>query len=205
MHNPTSIMKLWKCEYCNMGQFVKKIELIKHYHELHDANVPEELLKPTERANLEALLNAEDNHPQNLDDLKNAHDMDESEEEVESDKVSMIAKSEKSLHSLNSALSKNNSIISLLSKNYNTKKIACPKPKCSRLFSRDHDLRRHMIWHEEQAQKIANFLNSLQEETGETENTNDNTHNDDYDEMDDTDMSQMIDDELKRLQQSVSH
>ncbi|KAI5959007.1 PZF1 [Candida pseudojiufengensis] len=38
-------IKIWKCNYCDLGKFNEKDKLIDHYNKFHDGNIPEELLK----------------------------------------------------------------------------------------------------------------------------------------------------------------
>lgn len=179
-HNAEFATKLWNCEYCEIGKFVKKNDLITHYNEFHDGNVPESFLKQEEQEKLNSLQ--ENSSPFDLKYLDSAPVADES-----SDFPS--AASEKSLRSLNNVLdSQNVSVIDLLLKNYNNKTIECPKPKCNRKFSREYDLKRHLLWHEQHATKISKYLDSLKAE--------------DYDEyqgVSDNEVSKMIDDELKLI------
>lgn len=177
-HNADIATKLWKCEYCDMGKFVKKIDLISHYNEYHDANVPKDLLKQDQHEDL--------NHEQNqFLDLKYL------ETPPVTDEISDLPSntSEKSLKLLNGVLeSKNVSVIDLLLKNINNKTIECPKPKCNRKFSREYDLKRHLLWHEEHSAKISKYLDSLRE-----------NDIDEYHGISDNDVSRMIDEEIKSI------
>lgn len=197
VHSSNNAIKLWNCEYCDMGLFVKKLELIEHYHEFHDSNLPENLLKPEEKAKIEELLK-EGDIIDSLDKLKSIEEFDPEARVLKEAPDGFVPTpssqaSLASLLSLTSALNKNN-VVNLLQKNYNKKTIACPKNKCDRKFARDFDLKRHLAWHELHSKRISLFLESLQTEEEKFDNNNENLDNED-----DSNMDQMIDDELKRL------
>lgn len=210
-HNNDQTVKLWNCEYCNLGQFVKKIDLINHYHEFHDGNLPYSLLNSQEKYDLENLSN---NIETNLDSLRKLKSFDDLQSPLENNEIdhrdsasgdhkrSPIdnndgTKSENSLNSLQLSLNKGHSIIDLLLKNYNHRQLPCPKTKCGRFFAKEYDLRRHLKWHEDQNRKVTAYLESLNDPKTET-NINDYNENDINEEID---MNDLIDDELKLLQE----
>lgn len=211
-HDEEKTVKLWNCNYCTMGQFVKKIDLIKHYHEFHDGNLPDNLLDAEERRKLDELAgdtgdiwtksnlvfgNGEDRNVDGNDndidnDSDNKSNIDDTYPNSENHTpINKGPSSLKSLNTLNSDLSQGKDILDLFLRNYETKKLSCPKPKCDRKFTHDHNLKKHLKWHEEHLNRINNYLTSLKDEN-------------DSDENDDEIMNEMIDDELKNLQnQSV--
>ncbi|CAK7909800.1 transcription factor IIIA [[Candida] anglica] len=218
IHDEEKMVKLWNCTYCDVGQFVKKSDLIEHYNTFHDGNVPEELLKPAAKEHLATLLSEStdpNTNPVTLAELNGfvvvASD-EEDEDEDNADQMSNDMKgSQKSIDSLNSTLqSGKSSIIDLISKNFDAKKISCPKKNCDRKFSRQYDLQRHLAWHEAHMQKIESFLQSL--ETEESQGTRKRQivdisasakrrkEDNDYDD-DDDEFNNLIDEEMKKAQE----
>lgn len=204
-------VKLWNCDYCDLGQFVKKVDLISHYHEFHDGNLPANLLNPRENLELEESyrqVNGEYSSGGRLDKLPSFDDFNSSlnanNTSVDScgPAVQDDVKSDRSLNSFHSALSKGTSVIDLLLKNYNHRRLVCPKNKCGRFFAKDYDLKRHLKWHDEQEARVTEYLASLEDnQHSELEITDSNLN--DHDDLDDEiNMNDMIDDELKRLQQN---
>ena len=57
-----------------MGRFVKKLDLINHYHEFHDGNLPNDLLNIQEKSQLDKLLGDSAN---SLDSLRKLKSIDE--------------------------------------------------------------------------------------------------------------------------------
>lgn len=196
LHDESKMVRNWKCNYCDMGQFTKKAELIEHYKDVHDGNIPDELLKATEKERLEQLLLDATNNL-NLGDLRlisNLKEIDSDEEETKSnpqpiyrgskillereaspfDNMSETQRSIISTETLNNALnSGKTSIIDLILNNYEQKKLICPKPKCGKKFRRDYDLRRHLKWHAESLEKIDAFLETLDNSQPAESNVND--------------------------------
>ncbi|CAI5756498.1 unnamed protein product [Candida verbasci] len=158
------VAKLWQCNYCDDGKFSKKNELINHYNLYHDRNVPEELLKPSEVEKLDNLLNG--GYPElTADELaKKKQGSDDEEDEIRSDVRSDYHTAQKSLNSLNTSMLDDKFDIIKVIQSSTEIKIPCPKSNCNRQFSRNHDLQRHLKWHDENLQKIESFLNDLQEE-----------------------------------------
>lgn len=166
-HDDALLIKLWNCNYCEVGQFVKKVDLISHYNEFHDANIPDDLLRPHQKEQLESLL-LETDTTHTLDQLKHkgfTEMASDDDNDDLSDDESSFRKTQHSLQSFNSTVaSGKSSIIDLLLSNYQTKVIPCPKNNCTRKFSRQHDLNRHLKWHELHLKKINLFLLSLEEQ-----------------------------------------
>lgn len=229
-HDDALLIKLWNCNYCEVGQFVKKVDLISHYNEFHDANIPDDLLRPHEKEQLESLLLETDN-TNTLDQLKDKGFTEmpsDGEDDDDSDDESSFRKTQHSLQSFNSTVaSGKSSIIDLLLTNYQTKVIPCPKNNCTRKFSRQHDLNRHLKWHELHLKKINLFLLSLEDQEQTTENgkrpaseddlprkrrTRSDNHNDlnmkieeslvvlsDHESDEDKNLDELIDEELRLL------
>ncbi|KAK6458007.1 strongly-conserved Zn-finger binding protein [Scheffersomyces xylosifermentans] len=173
-HDEDKMVKLWNCNYCNIGKFSKKIDLFDHYNTFHDGNIPEDLLKPNERARLEELLRETDEQS-NLSDLKDLEkstyqtiDDDDDDEREDIYETQSHQNSVKSMDTLQNSLRAGKSIIGLISNNYSTKDIKCPKRNCNRAFSREYDLNRHLKWHEEHLRKMEAFLNSVERQEDET-------------------------------------
>lgn len=137
---------VWKCNYCLVGQFPKKLDLIKHYRDHHDNNIPAELFTK----NLKGDYVVDSGTSLNSTNLRIYEALLDSESEEEE----MDSRKSKNL--------KSKKIISLILGNFSTKKIPCTYNNCDRMFSRDHDLRRHLRWHEIHLQKIEKFLEGLE-------------------------------------------
>ncbi|ODV80517.1 uncharacterized protein CANTADRAFT_4546 [Suhomyces tanzawaensis NRRL Y-17324] len=204
-HDEETVVKLWNCNYCNIGKFSKKFDLIEHYKAYHDGNIPEDLLKLNERIRLEELLSETDDDGgriKSLKDLKNFEILRDSDQEEaeEFETLSEAPNSTKSMNTLNSNLrGAKASIIGLILDNYHLKKIKCPKNNCERTFSREYDLTRHLKWHEQHLKKIELFLETL----GETEGLEPNLKKRRIEEVGDyeydEELDSLIDDELKLL------
>mgnify|MGYP001089624308 CR=1 FL=1 len=158
-HDESKMVKMWNCNYCDVGKFAKKSDLLKHYNQFHDGNIPDELLKPNERLQLQKLLSDNNTHT----DLKKLVDSSDEEEDPNINSSHDIPRSHRSLDRLQNSLSGKTSITDLMLDNFSSKRIYCTKPNCPRYFSREHDLRRHLKWHDENMIKIETFLNSLKE------------------------------------------
>lgn len=179
-HDTTNLVKIWNCKYCEEGKFMKKLDLIKHYREFHDGNVPPDLLKAHERLELQKLLSEAESTQINKSSLKDLENngfkeiSDNDESSDEEDFISGYKQSMKSIESFTSTVQSGKfSIVDLLSSNYQTKRIECPKKYCDRKFRREYDLRRHLTWHEAHLKKIEEFLQSLEQEestSGSTDN-----------------------------------
>lgn len=223
IHDEEKMVKLWNCNYCNIGQFVKKADLIDHYNIYHDRNLPDDLLSTNEREKLNKQLNENDttlNSWNNLENLPNGFVQISSDEDEDGnefhDKSNGLHASQRSINSLNTTLDSGKaSIVSLILNNFLKRKISCPKKNCDRMFSRDYDLKRHLQWHESHLQKIESFLESLEGEENENstnkrgiqEIDNANESSKSYkrqaiekDYQDDDDLDDLIDEELKSIQ-----
>ncbi|KAK6465277.1 strongly-conserved Zn-finger binding protein [Scheffersomyces coipomensis] len=218
-HDDDKMIKLWNCNYCP-SKYSKKIELIEHYNNFHDGNIPDDLLTLQDKLKLDALLSETDKSMNNdlatLDDLKNNgyESVSESEDEEEFDHKSDTPQSHTSIDTLNSKLMNGkDSIIGLISKNFSMRKLKCPKMNCDRSFRREYDLSRHLKWHEDHLKKIEEFLNSIDNEKKENNQDiksdlslpapkrtklsttlNDTTNDSDEDNLDD-----LIDVELRKI------
>lgn len=158
-HDDDKMLKLWNCNYC-MSKFAKKIDLIQHYTTYHDDNIPEDLLKPSERKQLEHLLLETDDKVRLSKFLSVSSEEDEDDEEAD---YADLSRSQRSVDTLNSTLmTGKSSIIGLIQDNYASKKFYCIKRNCTRSFSREYDLSRHLKWHELHLKKVDEFLNSLE-------------------------------------------
>lgn len=175
IHDEEKMVKLWNCNYCNMGKFIKKADLIDHYNIYHDRNLPDDLLKPNEREELEKLLNEKDTRTNDLNTLEGLKtsgfieiESDDENDEIEGNDHASNGHhaSQKSINSLNLTLDSGKaSIVDLILNNYQKRKIPCPKTNCDRMFSRNYDLQRHLTWHETHLKKIESFLDSLDKES----------------------------------------
>lgn len=220
-HDNDKMVKLWNCTYCDVGQFTKKLDLIQHYNALHDGNIPDDLLKVSEREQLEKLLQEKEGDNVGNFVLVPSDDEDEEDDE-EGYEVGVIGDS-KSIESLNSTLkSGRSSIIDMILTNYQKRTIPCPKKNCDRKFAREYDLQRHLTWHASHMAKIESFLESLEgdgnkkreivdladsdskrRKLGENELEEDLEDDDDYnagaDDEEDDDFNNLIDEEIKRI------
>ncbi|KAI5951889.1 PZF1 [Candida jiufengensis] len=195
-------IKIWKCNYCDLGKFNEKEKLIDHYNEFHDGNIPLDLLnnKITDETISDELMVEASNITESTSTekpstktttttIKSLSTILSTEEEssdnfFNNDVRSDTAQALKSTNSMNSTLSTSinessnisttssrpktipidsNNIINIISKKL-TKQIKCPKLKCDRIFERQHDLRRHLKWHDENLKRIENFLSGLEQE-----------------------------------------
>ncbi|RLV82674.1 Transcription factor IIIA [Meyerozyma sp. JA9] len=154
-HDSSTAVKLWNCDYCVVGSFAKKAELLEHYKDFHDGNIPEQLMKAEEKEKLEALL--DDPEACGLENLRSL------------DQTTAPVDGTKSINSFNSELESGTSITDLLINNVDMKTLPCPKKKCTRRFRREHDLRRHLKWHEVRLAQIESFLASLESEEATSE------------------------------------
>lgn len=222
IHDEEKIVKLWNCNYCNIGKFVKKADLIDHYNTYHDRNLPDDLLKPIEREQLDKLLSEKDSTNIDFNTLEGLQskgfvEVSSDEEKEENDYMSNgLQASHKSLNSLNLTLESGKaSIVDLILNNYLKRKLPCPKKNCDRMFSRDYDLERHLKWHESHLKKIEAFLKSLElEEKVPDSNMHDKRLFPENDEPvmatkrhhamessdDDFELDDLIDEELKSIQ-----
>ncbi|EMG50784.1 PZF1 Transcription factor IIIA [Candida maltosa Xu316] len=168
-HDESTMIKIWNCTYCEIGKFSKKQELVDHYNNFHDGNIPEDLLKQDDLKKLEDLLEENASNLTSLNRLEEfVSDDEEEEDEKRSDIRSDSHLAQKSMNSLNTSLGEGMDIIGLISTA--SKKITCPKKNCGRYFSRDYDLRRHLKWHDDNLERVESFLSNLQkEETPEGE------------------------------------
>lgn len=165
-HDETKMSKLWNCNYCDVGQFVKKADLIIHYNEFHDGNVPPDLLNPQDRLRLQQLTNDTKNvNRENLQELQQSKfqkiesDEDDDDESLVSDQLD----SQRSIETFTSTIqSGKSSIISLISSNHRGKPMECPKKNCDKKFYKKYYYEKHLRWHEEQLAKIDLFLKSLE-------------------------------------------
>lgn len=148
-HDESKKVKLWNCEYCN-GNFVKKVQLIEHYNQFHDGNVPEHLVKPEISEN-----------PQGGISEFRMFDQESEDEEIEETSVAQ------SLKSLNDALDLGKSIFEILLGD--TKTIPCPIKSCDRKFTKDHNLKLHLKTHQETFRKVLDFLASLKDNDNDNE------------------------------------
>ncbi|RCK54977.1 Transcription factor IIIA [Candida viswanathii] len=169
-HDESKVIKLWNCNYCDGGRFSKKAELIAHYNEFHDGNVPEELLKEDDLKKLESMLLAKLalSSMSQLEKRGEVQEVEREEEEREDDDRRSDVRSDsvlvqRSIRSLTNSLSDGKDIVKLISQEA-SKPIACPKGNCHRTFARDYDLQRHLKWHDQNLQKIELFLSSLEKE-----------------------------------------
>lgn len=172
-HDESKVIKLWNCNYCEVGKFSKKNDLVKHYNDFHDGNVPEDLLKENDLKKLESLLSensnlSNQNQLEYFSQFENINQKEhENEQEDDDDRRSDIRSdsllAQRSMKSLTNSLNEGKDIIKLIS-DEGIKKITCPKGNCKRIFSREYDLQRHLKWHDQNLQKIELFLNTLEKE-----------------------------------------
>lgn len=177
--------KAWQCKYCDVGKFSKKMDLVLHYNQFHDGNLPGDLAAIGEKVsqknykienNMSELNKLDDVTPSLLRDGKQMQNQKQgsltnSNLDVDSDLDnftktevrSELGQAHKSVTSLNTSLLNGKSIIKLIHDDL-SKKLVCPKPKCGRAFSRDYDLQRHLKWHAEKLQRIEQFLDGLPKE-----------------------------------------
>ncbi|KAG8203927.1 PZF1, partial [Candida africana] len=174
-HDDSTMIKIWTCDYCDVGKFAKKNELVEHYNIFHDGNIPDDLLKETEVKKLENLLdqgsklnNLHELETEKLKVEEDEEDEEDSLDEKRSDVRSDSMSAQRSIKSFTASLEGSKSVSKLILNS--GKKINCPKNNCDRMFSREYDLRRHLKWHDDNLQRIESFLNSIEkEETPEGE------------------------------------
>lgn len=180
-HDESKVIKLWNCNYCEVGKFSKKHDLIQHYNDFHDGNVPEDLLKEDDLKKLEKILENKSNlssltqlgNLQLLDTLnkteeeEKVEEINEADDDDDDDRRSDIRSdsllAQRSIKSLTNSLNDGKDLIKLISEEA-TKKFACPKGNCKRTFAREYDLQRHLKWHDQNLIKIELFLNTLEKE-----------------------------------------
>lgn len=183
VHDDARMVRLWNCVYCDVGLFVKKLDLLEHYQAFHDGNVPAELLKRDEEPGQGQFVLVPSD--------------DEEEPEVAPPRDDASESLASTLH-----LGKT-SIIDLILQNYQTKKIPCPKRNCDRMFSREYDLRRHLSWHEAHLAKVESFLESLEHEKDERDEApSPKRQKVDDDNDEDDDFNNLLNQELERSCQS---
>lgn len=173
-HDEKKMSKLWNCNYCDVGQFVKKADLINHYNEFHDGNVPSDLLKPHDKLRLQQLINEDDTTDVNRENLQELQlenfETVPSDDEYDDEEDSLVSDqldSQKSIETFTSTIqSGKSSIIALISSNHRGKPMECPKKNCDKKFYKKYYFDKHLKWHEEQLAKIDLFLKSLEENDG---------------------------------------
>lgn len=148
-HDSATAIKPWNCQYCVVGLFSKKADLIQHYNDYHDGNVPEGLLKDEEIEQRDALLHASE-----------AGGL----EHLESRELTPAISATKSIDSFTMEVDSGASITDMLVNNVDLRTIPCPKKKCDRMFRREYDLQRHLKWHDVRLAQIEAFLASLENE-----------------------------------------
>lgn len=161
-------IKVWQCNYCDLGKFNKKVDLIDHYKEYHDGNIPQEL----QADNKDIETHHEKLETSNLKQL-NVAVSPSSESDVKSfikkESMSVTPDAQKSVtmsrenNNSSESIGKSSDVIDLILKDCAIK-IKCPKSKCDRIFSREYDLKRHLKWHDENLKRIELFLDNLQHE-----------------------------------------
>ncbi|KAI5960535.1 PZF1 [Candida theae] len=166
-------IKVWQCNYCDIGKFNKKAALIDHYNEYHDGNIPEELQahpetieenngvgqNRLEMSSLKQLNTALSPGSENGGDIKSLFNHEsKSTTTAEAQQSVTVLKPNGSEYS-----TKSSEIIDVISNDCSIK-IKCPKTKCDRVFAREYDLKRHLKWHEENLKRIEMFLDNLQKE-----------------------------------------
>lgn len=167
---------LWKCKACGV-QTVKKVDLIKHYQDIH-GEVPDEVLEKEEKEQVEKLLQEADSSLQTLrrDPSFKPDFVPEEEELMEKDPKTDVEKTREDL-------SEKASIIDLVLGNF-LKKYVCPKKNCGRHFQRLHFYEKHLKWHEAHLRRVDEFLSNL-EATPAPESEDELDHFSDVDQSDD--------------------
>ncbi|ODQ80077.1 hypothetical protein BABINDRAFT_161712 [Babjeviella inositovora NRRL Y-12698] len=162
VHDEEKVIKLWKCEYC-VESFLNKKLLFSHYDEVHDGNVPAELLSKKGDSDDEtpalshALLQEAGKATQPLAEaLESVNPLLESPEPPR--KQTARSSSPLSTSSVTSVMDLIAGNVALGSQ---TGIITCPKQSCDRLFRREYDLKRHLKWHDEQLVKVERYLSGL--------------------------------------------
>lgn len=149
--------KLLNCEICNVGTFVKKAELVKHYQDIHAGEYPEDVLTAGNAEELERFLReAELPSLQTLKRDPNYSPNLVSDESV----VASDGATEQSLVPLPKSGA---SIIELVLGNLQ-RIYTCPRSKCRKKFQRYHAYEKHLKWHEAEIERIDVFLESLNDE-----------------------------------------
>lgn len=171
-HDESKIVKLWNCKYCDLGSYVKKADLLEHYKLYHDDNVPEGLTVDNRNSSLSQDspvmdLSASACERSQFNELKNMFDRDNSMVN-ESDHASVTKSSLKYFSSSFRSIEDGVSIKDMILSNFAIRKLKCPKNNCDRRFRREHDLRRHLKWHELNLEKIEAYLKSLNQEKIQT-------------------------------------
>lgn len=182
-HNENTLRKVWKCIYC-LAEYTKKQPLLEHYHLVHDGNVPQDLLKPAEREQLlEQLLGPMfSGLPLEEEDAGSLDIFDRG--------PSTLMRLDRLALKFSDKMMKNTLIVALMTDNYSSQKLNCPKPKCDRQFTRNYDLLRHLSWHETQLQRVETFLQGLEREEAQAKRPR-------VDE-EDVELDALIDEELKQ-------
>ncbi|CAK9435389.1 uncharacterized protein LODBEIA_P01160 [Lodderomyces beijingensis] len=161
-------VKSWQCCYCDVGRFNKKAELVHHYDEFHDGNVPDDL-KAVKNEKEEDVNDNELGavNPGNLRNLGSILSSDgESDNFFKHEVRSDTAQAHKSITSLNTSLLNGRSDMVKLISDDCAKTLLCPKIKCGRVFAREYDLKRHLKWHHDNLRRIESFLDNLEKQDG---------------------------------------
>lgn len=169
--------KLWACDKCAV-KVVKRSELVKHYHDIHEGKLPDSLvdLEVPNEDSLQTLMRDPTYSPNVVP-----------EEERDRKRLRREQESE-------ALPEKVPSIIDLVSGNLQ-KVYVCPRPKCQRKFTRHHAYEKHLKWHEAHLERIEEYLESLKRDEEELE----------HDELDHfTDISEASDIEDDKLETPVN-
>lgn len=157
-HQNLAAVELWRCKRCEgTVQFVKKAELIKHYHDIHNGDFPHDILDAHDQIQLHNFLKQA-----KADSLKTMT--------RENQKFTLAEEPESESPELDKALVErtvpDKSIINLVLGN-TQKTHVCPKKNCGRKFTRIHAYKKHLRWHEIHLAKIEEFLHMLEAQAGE--------------------------------------
>lgn len=165
-HDDAKMVKVWNCNYCDVGKFAKKLDLLDHYNKFHDGNIPDELLKPNERLELSKLLHSDDKSLLQKK-LLNQDSIDDDDGLSNQIDFSVAPRSHRSIEHFENSLSKK-TVVGLFLDNFSSKRLYCSKNNCPRYFHRKEDLSRHLKWHDEHMAKIEAFLSSLDTDERDT-------------------------------------
>ncbi|CCE81837.1 Piso0_002513 [Millerozyma farinosa CBS 7064] len=168
IHDNSKVVKLWNCNYCDMGSFLKKADLINHYCQYHDKNIPDDLLNDHEKSRFDSLIEDSNLESQAAGHLRQGHfslvKSDDEEDDREGSNLSSISITHNTKQSFETSVFSNNNfdVKDMIMTSHKRKKIICPKKSCNRKFSREYDLQRHLKWHANQLIKIESYLKTLE-------------------------------------------
>lgn len=159
IHGVQAEAKLWTCQSCTPPvQFVRKAELVRHYRDFHDSDVPDEIVATNEGLDLATLLSSTESKSlhSSLRDPSFAAEIDLGDFKPDGRRKTLAEPASE-------PLPKSASIIGLVLGN-DKKVYTCARKNCRKKFVRHHAYMKHIEWHKRELEKNEAFLQAAKEE-----------------------------------------